>query len=109
MCQHAFSQDVHGTANSRGAAVQDMSVDHGGLDVAVAEEFLDGADIVAVFEQVGGKGMAERVAASALRESGFKHSLVDCFLEKGFVEMIPTMPPCFAVDPAPVLGEYPLP
>lgn len=39
-----------------------MGVDHGGFDVAVAEEFLDGADVVAVFDEVGGEGMAEGVA-----------------------------------------------
>jgi hypothetical protein len=31
-----------------------VGVDHGGLDVLVPEEFLDGADVVAVLEQVGG-------------------------------------------------------
>ena len=38
----------------------------GGADIAEAEELLDGADVVAVFEQVGGEGKAEGVAADAL-------------------------------------------
>ena len=44
------------------ASVQNVGVDHGGRDVPVAEEFLDGAYVVAVLEEVGGKGVAEGVA-----------------------------------------------
>jgi len=40
------------------AAVEHVGVDHGGLDVVVAEELLDGADVVAVAEEVGGKAVA---------------------------------------------------
>ena len=43
--------------------VENMSVNHGCAYVAVAKEFLDGADVVAIFEQVGCKGEAECVAA----------------------------------------------
>ena len=32
-----------------GASVEDVGVDHGGGDVAVAEELLDGTDVAAVF------------------------------------------------------------
>jgi predicted protein tyrosine phosphatase len=32
-----------------------VGVDHGGLEVPVAEEFLHGANIVAVFEQARGR------------------------------------------------------
>jgi len=38
-----------------------VGVDHGGFDVFVAEEFLNGADVVAGFEKVGGEGMTEGV------------------------------------------------
>jgi len=34
-----------------------MSVDHRGRDVSVAEEFLEGTDVIAALEQVGGEGM----------------------------------------------------
>lgn len=56
------SEIVEGTADAGRAFVEDMSVDHGGFDVAVAEEFLNGSDVVAVFDEVGGEGMAEGVA-----------------------------------------------
>ena len=40
---------VQGTADTAAASVQDVGVDHGRAHVAVAEQFLDGADVVAVF------------------------------------------------------------
>lgn len=42
-----------------------MSVDHGGFDVFVPEEFLDGADVVASLEEVGGEAVAEGVGCDA--------------------------------------------
>jgi len=38
-----------------------VGVDHGGAHILVAEQFLDGADVVAILEEVGGKRMAEGV------------------------------------------------
>ena len=46
---------IQGAADGRGAGVRDVDVDHGGGHVTVAEQLLDGADVVAVFEQVGGE------------------------------------------------------
>jgi hypothetical protein len=37
-----------GAEDAGGTAVEDVGVDHGGGDVAVAEDFLDGADVGAV-------------------------------------------------------------
>jgi len=39
--------------------VQDMGIDHGRADVFMAEKFLDGADVVARFKQMRGKGMSK--------------------------------------------------
>ena len=39
------------------AAVQDVSVDHRRGHVSVAEELLDGADVVACLQEVGGEGV----------------------------------------------------
>src|SRR5215510_15380576 len=46
--------------------VQDVSVEHGGADVGVAEKLLHGADVVVVLEKMGGEGVAERMAAHSL-------------------------------------------
>ena len=53
-----------------GAAVEDVGVDHGGADIAVAEQLLHGANIGPVLEQVSGEGVAEGVAAGPLGEAG---------------------------------------
>jgi hypothetical protein len=68
-----------------------MCVDHRGADITVAEEFLKSADIVAVFEQVGGERMAERVthcrfSDARLKPSFFERSLQDRFDDKPFKE-----------------------
>ena len=46
-----------------------MGVDHGGFDVLVPEEFLDGADVVAVLEKLGGEGVAEGVRGDGFVEA----------------------------------------
>ncbi len=35
-----------------------MGVDHGGRHIAMAQELLDGPDVVAIFQEVGGKAQA---------------------------------------------------
>ena len=40
-----------------------MGIDHGGLYVAVAEEFLDGADIVTLFQQMSGEAVPDALGA----------------------------------------------
>ncbi|MBC7515228.1 MAG: hypothetical protein H7237_02135 [Alkalinema sp. FL-bin-369] len=69
------------------------------------EEFLDGADVVAVLEEVSGEG----VAADAFGEMGGSGVLFGCFLESAFVEMIAL--PNFGVGglDAATRGENPLP
>ena len=52
------------------AAVEDVGVDHGRLQVAVAEQGLDGSDVGAVLEQMRRKGVPKRVGGDALRQSG---------------------------------------
>ena len=66
-----------------------MGVDHGGFDIFVTEEFLDGADVVAALQEVSGEGVAEGVTADAFGEVGGSGGLFEYFLESAFVEMIP--------------------
>ena len=51
------SNVIKRTDDTAPAAVQDMSVDHRCLDVAVAEQFLDGADIVTGLQQMRSEGV----------------------------------------------------
>ncbi len=49
---------------------RDCGVACGGIDPAVAEQFLDEPDIGAVFQQVGGETVAQGMDGDALVESG---------------------------------------
>lgn len=48
------------------AAAGEVGVDLGGGEAGVAEQFLDGAQVGARFEQVGGEGVPEGVGADAV-------------------------------------------
>ena len=48
------------------------------------KEFLDGADVVSILEDVSGEG----VTADAFGEVGGSGGLFECFLESAFVEMV---------------------
>ena len=52
-----LSGEVRRAANASSALVQDVGVDHGGVDVAVAQQFLDRPDIVPIFQEVGSERM----------------------------------------------------
>jgi hypothetical protein len=47
-----------------------MGIDHGRAEVLVAEQFLNGTDIVAGFEEVGGEAVAEGMTAGGFRDAG---------------------------------------
>ena len=46
--------------------LQDVGVDHRGGNIAVAQELLDGSNVVATFQEVRDEGVAEGVAGDAL-------------------------------------------
>jgi hypothetical protein len=48
------------------ASVQDMGINHGRAGILVPKEFLDGADVIACFKQMRGKGMSEIPIAIAI-------------------------------------------
>ena len=50
------------------ASIQYVRVDHRGLDVLVPQEFLDGSDVVAVFEEMRGERVTQGVEGGALRD-----------------------------------------
>ncbi len=61
-----LEEPVRGTANGSRPTVQDVGVNHGGADVGMAQEFLDGSNIVAILQQMSGEGVSERVAGGRL-------------------------------------------
>lgn len=63
---------VRRTPDGVPSTIQYVGVDHGRTDVGVAEEFLDGADGIPVFKQVGGEGMGRFVEVVAAALAGFR-------------------------------------
>ena len=64
------AEAVGGAQDAGGAAVQHVGVDHGGGHVAVSEQLLDGADVGAVFQQVGGVPPPSPRAGARIRAGG---------------------------------------
>jgi len=68
---------VHGQWPS----IQHVRIDHRRSHILVPEQLLEGTDVVASFEEVGGKAMAEGMAGSAFLDAGqlggFSHRLLD--------------------------------
>ena len=56
----------------------------------MAKKFLDRADIVAVLEEVRGKGMAEGVAGRTFRDARLPNGAGDRPLDRRLVEMVAT-------------------
>ena len=54
----ASEWNVHGAADAEATPVEDVSVDHRRGDAPVAQELLDGPDVVACLEEMGGEGVA---------------------------------------------------
>ena len=78
------------TDDAVAAAVEDVSVDHGGADILVAQQLLHGPDVVAVFQQVGCKAVPESMAADRFLDTGKPHGLFHCPMQSGLVKMVPT-------------------
>ena len=73
------------------------------------EQFLDGADVIAGFEQVGGKTVAEGVATGSLWYASSINSVFDGVLQVLFVHMVAADFPGAGVDRRLGGGEEPLP
>ena len=57
----------------------------------MAEELLDGADVVATFEEVRGEGVTEGVAGDAFVEASFCRCTLHGPLENAFVQVMATL------------------
>jgi hypothetical protein len=82
------SEPVGGAADAEWAAIENVGVDHGGPEVAVAEELLDGADVGAVLQEVGREGVPEGVAGDAFRDAGGGGRAADGALDARLVEVV---------------------
>jgi hypothetical protein len=102
-------EPVQRASDGGGAAVQDMRVDHGRGDVLMAEQLLDRADVVAVFEKVRRERVAERMAAGVLRDAGGAQSASYRALHYRFVHVVSPSLTSEQVDVVSARRERPLP
>src|SRR5215471_6135756 len=85
----SHEHSVGRTPHPRRAPVEDVGVDHRGADVPVALQVLDGADVEAVLQQVGGERMPEGMARGGLGNPGAANRLLHRPLKDRFVEVVP--------------------
>ena len=71
---------VQWTANSFGTAIEDMRINHRGFYIFMIQPFLDGADIVPPFEQVGSEGMGEGMRGNMFVDFSCPGCFAHCFL-----------------------------
>lgn len=64
-----------------------MGVDHGGGEILVAEQLLNGADVRAGVQQVGGEGVAKGMAGDAGAHAKTAHDVRHGVLDGGLVQM----------------------
>jgi len=65
-----------------------MCVDHCGLEVFVAEQLLDGSDIVALLQKVGGEAVPEGVDAGGLGDFRLPHGRFEGLLKGRGVDVV---------------------
>ena len=65
-----------------------MGVDHRRLHVAMAQQFLDGPDVMTGFEKMGRERVAERVARGSPGEAFFDNGVSYGSLHQGFVDVM---------------------
>ena len=63
-------EGVCGALDAASELQDDVGVDHRCAEVFVAEQALDGADVVAVLQEAGGEGVTEGVARSVFGDGG---------------------------------------
>ena len=64
-----------------------MGVDHGGGDIRMAEQLLNGADVIAAQQQMGGEGVPQGVRRGRLGDVGLLHRPLEGALE-GLVNQV---------------------
>src|SRR5437870_4501911 len=83
------SESIGGAPDATAAGtVENVRINHGGLEILVAQKLLNRADIISVLDQVGREGVAERVAASGAAHTSIQDGLPDGPLDDRFVQVV---------------------
>ena len=86
-----------------------MGVDLGRLDAVMAEQFLNGANIHAAFQQVCGEGMSQAVAGNRLENPGRASGLTDGLAQRVVMHVMPPQQARTRIETRVNRGEKPLP
>jgi hypothetical protein len=65
-----------------------MRVDHSRSDIAVAKEFMDGADVVVRLKQMRGKAVAEGMGRDTFQNLCLHNRPFDCLLQMRFMKIV---------------------
>ena len=68
--------------------LEHVGVDHGGGDILVAQQRLNGADIRAALQQMGGETVTKRVGAHFFMDTGLTDGLGNGFIDGAWVQMV---------------------
>jgi hypothetical protein len=86
-----------------------MRVDHGGSDVGMAQQFLNGADVAAALEQVRGEAMPQGVGRCRLGDAGLHQSSLERPLEGLVKQVVAPNHPAARIRGQVILREHPEP
>ena len=92
-----------------GSAFDDVGVDHGGPNVAVTQQFLNGSDVVVGFQQMGGEAVAEGVGGDAFENLRFSDDGFEGSLNIPLMEVVSPALFGFRYGRQSLRGEKPLP
>lgn len=79
---------IQRTSYPSASTIEHMGINHRSFDIFVTKQFLDGADVVAILQEVSSEGMAEGVTTDPFCDFGTSDGLLKGFLESTFVQVI---------------------
>ena len=85
---------VKGAFYRQSPALQDVGVDHGGFDILMSEQFLDGANVVSTLQEVRSKRVTECMRGHMLVNLCMMSGFADSFLDDSFMNVMPAANPC---------------
>jgi len=88
---------IQRTLDREPPTLKHVGVDHGGLHILVTEQFLDGPNVIAILQKVGGEGMAKRVRRNVFVDFCAAGGFPDGFLNHCFMQMMTAGQPCALV------------
>lgn len=90
LIHYKSSDTIQRTLNHGNILLHDVGVYFGRLDIGMAHQLLDDPDVDAIFKQVGGKTVSERMATDLFGNPGFFYGGFHRFLEARFQHMVPS-------------------